>query len=107
MKKPVKPVFSVPVENMLNYRSVCQNNADLHLAQCLPMALQPKRFLPLTIILLNRETLPEHQCEGQFFPTSAIEMRELDEKRHTALINIHQLLRWLFFRNINLALNPN
>jgi hypothetical protein len=34
-------------------------------------------------------------------------MRELNETRHTALLNIHQLLRWLFFRNINQALNPN
>ena len=46
-ENPVKPVFSVPVENTLNFRSVCQNNADLHLAQCLPMALQPRLFLPL------------------------------------------------------------
>ena len=28
---PVKPSFSVPVENTPKYRSVCQNTADLHL----------------------------------------------------------------------------
>jgi hypothetical protein len=63
-ENPVKPAFSVPVENTLNYRFVCQNNADLCLSQRLPMAMQPKRFLPLTITHLNHETLPEHQCEG-------------------------------------------
>jgi hypothetical protein len=67
MENPVKPSFSVRVENTLNYRSVCQNKADLHLAQCLPMTLQPKRFLPLTITHLNHETLPERECEGHFF----------------------------------------
>jgi hypothetical protein len=106
-ENPVKASFSVPVENTLNYRFVCQNNADLCLSQRLPMALQPKRFLPLTITHLNHETLPERQCEGRFFPTSAIKMRELNEKRHTALLIIRQLLRWHFFRHINQALNPN
>jgi hypothetical protein len=53
MENPVKPSFSVRVENTLNYRSVCQNKADLHLAQCLPMALQPRLFLPLTITHMN------------------------------------------------------
>jgi len=46
MENPVKPSFSVHVENTLNYRSVCQNTVDLHLTQCLPMALQPRLFLP-------------------------------------------------------------
>jgi hypothetical protein len=55
------------VENTLKYRSVCQNKADLHLTQCLPMALQSMLFLPLTITHLNHETLPEHQYEDQFF----------------------------------------
>jgi hypothetical protein len=67
MEKPVKPSFSFPVENALNYRSVCQNKADLHLAQCLPMALQSRLFSPPVITRLNLETLPEHQCEGHFF----------------------------------------
>jgi hypothetical protein len=31
MENPVKPSFSVRVENTLNYLSVCQNKADLHL----------------------------------------------------------------------------
>ena len=30
-EKPVKPSFSVPVENKPYYRPVCQNKADLHL----------------------------------------------------------------------------
>jgi hypothetical protein len=30
-ENPVKPPFSVPVENEPNNRSVCQNTADLHL----------------------------------------------------------------------------
>jgi hypothetical protein len=38
-EKPVKPSFSVPVENTLKCRSVCQNTVDLHLSQCLLMAL--------------------------------------------------------------------
>ena len=67
MENPVKPSFSVPVENTLNFRSVCQNKADLHLAQCLPKALQSILFLPLTITHLNHETRPERQCEGHFF----------------------------------------
>ena len=29
-ENPVNPSFSVRVENMLNYRSVYQNTADLH-----------------------------------------------------------------------------
>jgi hypothetical protein len=49
VKKPVKPSFSVRVENTLNYRSVCQNKADFNLAQCLLMALQPRLFLPCII----------------------------------------------------------
>jgi hypothetical protein len=31
-KNPVKPFFSVPVENALNNRSVCQNTTILHLS---------------------------------------------------------------------------
>jgi hypothetical protein len=46
MENPVKPSFSVPVENTLNYRSVCQNTADLHLAQWLPMALKSMCISP-------------------------------------------------------------
>ena len=72
MEKPVKPSFSFPVENTLNYRSVCQNKADLHLVQCLPRALQPTQFLPRTITHLSQETLTERQCEGRFFPTRVI-----------------------------------
>jgi hypothetical protein len=34
-------------------------------------------------------------------------MRELNEKRHTALLIIRQLLRWHFFCHINQVLNPN
>jgi hypothetical protein len=30
-ENPVKPSFSVPVENTFNFRSICQNKADLHL----------------------------------------------------------------------------
>jgi hypothetical protein len=36
---PVKPSFSVPVENTPKYRSVFQNTADLHLTQCPLMTL--------------------------------------------------------------------
>ena len=68
-KKPVKPSFSVRVENTLNFGSVCQNTVYLHLAQCLPKALQSILFLPLAITHLNHETRPERQCEGHFFPT--------------------------------------
>jgi hypothetical protein len=75
MKKPVKPSFSVRVENTLNYRFFCQNKAVLHLAQCLPMALQPRLFLPLTITHINPLTLPEHQCEGHFFNEGNVEER--------------------------------
>ena len=49
MEKPVKPSFSVRVENTLNYRSVYQNTIDMHLAQCLLMAL-PLRLLSPCII---------------------------------------------------------
>jgi hypothetical protein len=49
MENPVKPSFSVRMENTLNYRSVSQNKADLHLAQCLLLALQPRLFLPCII----------------------------------------------------------
>ena len=38
-ENPVKLAFSVPVENALNNRSVYQNTEDLHLTQCLLMAL--------------------------------------------------------------------
>jgi hypothetical protein len=69
MEKPVKPSFSIPVENTLYFRSVYQNKADLHLAQCLPMALQPRLFLPPILGHETRETLPEHQYGGYFFPT--------------------------------------
>jgi len=72
MEKPVKPSFSFPVENTLNYRSVCQNKANLHLTQCPLMALQSILFLPLIITHMNHETLPERQCEGRFFPTRII-----------------------------------
>jgi hypothetical protein len=75
MKKPVKPSFSVRVENTLNYRFVCQNKVDFHLTQWLPMALQPRLFLPLTITQINPLTLPEHQCEGHFFNEGNIEER--------------------------------
>ena len=53
IEKPVKPSFSVRVENTLNYRSVYQNKTDLHLSQCLPMTLQPMLFSPLTITHMN------------------------------------------------------
>jgi hypothetical protein len=68
MERPLKPSFSFPVENTLNYRSVCKNMADLHLSQCLLMALQPNLFLPRTITHMNHKTLPERECEGRFFP---------------------------------------
>jgi hypothetical protein len=42
MKKPVKPPFSVRVENMPNNWPVFQNTADLHLAQSLLKALEPR-----------------------------------------------------------------
>jgi hypothetical protein len=71
-ENPVKPSFSVPVENTLNYHSVCQNKADFHPSQCLPMALQPRLFSLPIITHLNYETLPERECEGHFFPTRLI-----------------------------------
>ena len=49
MENPVKPSFSVRVENTLNYRFVYQNKADLHPSQCLLMALQSMLFLPLSL----------------------------------------------------------
>ena len=52
-EKPVKASFSVPVEDTLNYRSVCQIKADLHLTQCLLLGLQPMLFSPTIITHMN------------------------------------------------------
>jgi hypothetical protein len=94
-EKPLKPSFSVRVENTLNFSSVCQNKADLHLAQCLPMALQPILFLPLTITHMNHETLPERQCEGQFFRGGKI------MNRIARVLSILQVMRFLLvFRSL-------
>ena len=46
-ENPVKPSFSVPVENTLKNRSVYQNKADLHLSQSPPRALEPRLFSSL------------------------------------------------------------
>jgi hypothetical protein len=40
LENPVKPLFSVRVENTPEYRSVCQNTADLYLIKSLPKALE-------------------------------------------------------------------
>jgi hypothetical protein len=45
-ENPVNPSFSVRVENMLNYRSVYQNTADLHLILSPPKALEPRQISP-------------------------------------------------------------
>jgi hypothetical protein len=71
-KKPVKPAFPFPVENTLVSWLICQNKADLHLAQCLPMALQSILFSPPNLGHKTWETLPERECEGRFFPTRII-----------------------------------
>lgn len=95
-KKPVKPSFSVRVENTLNFRSVCQNKADLHLTQCMPMALKSRRFLPLTITHLNHETRTERQCESQFFSRSKKIMN-----RTARMLSIPQVMRFLLvFRSL-------
>jgi hypothetical protein len=44
MEKPVKPFFSVPMENTLNNRIVWQNTAELHLSQSPSKALEPRLF---------------------------------------------------------------
>jgi hypothetical protein len=40
LENPVKPFFSVRVENTPEYRPVCQNTADLPLSKSLPKALE-------------------------------------------------------------------
>jgi hypothetical protein len=40
LENPVKPLFSVRVENTLEYRPFCQNTADLRLIKSLPKALE-------------------------------------------------------------------
>jgi hypothetical protein len=97
MENPVKPSFSVPVENTLDNRSVYQNTVDLHLSQCLPMALQSMLFLPLTITHLNHETLPEHQYEGQFF----LRVVKKIMNRTARMLSIPQVMRFLLvFRSL-------
>jgi hypothetical protein len=43
---PEKTFFSVPVENTLLNRSVCQNNGDMPLSQSPPKALESRLFSP-------------------------------------------------------------
>jgi hypothetical protein len=59
MEKPVKPSFSVRMENTLNYHSVCQNKTDLHLTQCLPTALRfsLRNIWEIGIPVLNRSIM--------------------------------------------------
>jgi hypothetical protein len=53
IEKPVKPSFSVPVENTLNNHPVYQNTADLHLSQYPPRALEPRLVSPHVITYMN------------------------------------------------------
>lgn len=48
-EKPVKPSFSVRVENMPYNCSVCQNTADLHLIQWLVMPFESSLILPYSL----------------------------------------------------------
>jgi hypothetical protein len=64
---PVKSLFSVPVENMPNNRSVCRNTADLHITYWLLRPFKSSRFLPPIFGHKTLETLPEHEYEGHFF----------------------------------------
>ena len=66
-EKPVKPSFSVRVENMPYNCSVCQNTADLHLIQWLVIPFESSLILPHSYPPIQYpENLTEHQCEGLF-----------------------------------------
>jgi hypothetical protein len=49
LENPVKPPFSIPVENKPYYRSVWQNTADLHLTYWLVKPFKSSCFLPLIL----------------------------------------------------------
>ena len=49
MKKLVKPFFSVPVENTLNYRSVYQNTTDFHLTYWLERSFKLRLISPRSL----------------------------------------------------------
>ena len=59
MEKPVKPPFSVPVENMPNNGSVWKNTADLHPPNGLYGPLNRGVFCYLVYPVLHPETLTE------------------------------------------------
>ena len=66
-ENPVKPPFSVRVENIPNNRSVCQNTADLHLTYWI---LRPFKSSWMELPDLphpDPKTLPEHHYEALFF----------------------------------------
>ena len=65
-KKPIKPSFSVRVENPPNYSPVCQNETVLHLTWWLSKPPESSCILPYTFTHRNPQTLPEHQCEDIF-----------------------------------------
>jgi hypothetical protein len=49
LKNPVKPPFSVPVENKAYNSPVCQNKADLHLTYWPPMAFKLRQIQPVNL----------------------------------------------------------
>jgi len=49
LKNPVKPPFSVPVENKAYYSPVCKNTADLHLTWWPPMAFKLRQIQPVNL----------------------------------------------------------
>ena len=71
---PVKPSFSVPVENTPNNRSVSQNTADLHLTYWLVRPFTSSCFWPHALAHPDPETLPEHQYEAVFFRRSILKL---------------------------------
>jgi hypothetical protein len=78
METPVKPSFSVPVENTPNNRSVGQNTADLHPSQCPPRALEPRLFSPPIFAHMDPLNPARTPISRSFFPTKVF-LKEIFE----------------------------
>lgn len=80
-ENPVKPPFSVRVENTLKSRFDCQNKADLHLIYWSPKALKPRLFLPFSLSHPNPGKAARTRIWGSFFPGTGLK---------TAVINTYR-----------------
>jgi len=67
-ENPAKPPFPVLVENAPFYRSVCQNTAGMHLVKCMPEAIEPRLFLPLSLPHPDAGKAAGMRIRGSFFP---------------------------------------